>query len=127
MVSRDTAVQAVAVVAATTLAVLSTQFGSAPSGIALLLGAASSVVVFAGSHVYLALRGDGETVPVAARWRFVALVVLAVATMVVGFAYGTVTVAGTPLSTLLGPVVAALFVGYWLYEARDGYRASRRP
>jgi hypothetical protein len=126
MVSRDTAVQAAAVVAAATLAALSTQFGSVTSGVALLLGAASYVVVFAGSHIYLALRGDGEMVPVPARWRFAALVVVAVTAMVVGVTYRRVTVAGTGLGTVLGLGVAALFVGYWLYEARDGYRASRR-
>ena len=60
------------------------------------------------------------------RWRFTALVVVAVTAVALGFAYGTATVAGTSLSTLLGLGVAALFVAYWLYEARDGYRASRQ-
>ena len=126
MVSRDTAVQTVAIVVAAALAVLSTQFGSATSGPAFLLGAAAYIAVFAGSHIYLALRGDGETVPVAARWRFAALVVAAVTALVLGFVYGSVPVAETTLSTLLGLGVAALFVAYWLYEAWDGYQASRR-
>jgi len=127
MVSRDTAVQIAAVVVAMTLAGLATQFGPPTSGTPLLLGAASCIVVFAGAHVYLALRGDGEDVPVAARWRFVALVVaLAVATSV-GAAAGRTAVAGVSLSVVLGPTVAALFVAYLLYEAREGYRASRRP
>ncbi|MBX0285839.1 hypothetical protein [Haloarcula salinisoli] len=126
MVSRDTSVQVAAVVVATTLAVLSAQFGSPTAGTPLLLGAASYIVVFAGSHIYLALRGDSESVPVAARWRFAALVVTAVGAMVVGVTYRNVSVAGTGLGTVLGLGVAALFAGYWLYEAWDGYQASRR-
>ena len=122
MVSRDTAVQAAAVVVGATLAVLSTQFGPATSGSALLFGGASYVVVFAGAHVYLALRGDGESVPVAARWRFATLVLTAVGAMAVGVTYSEVSVAGTGLGTVVG----ALFVGYWVYEAWDGYQASRR-
>ena len=123
MVSRDTAVQITAVLVAILLAGLSQQFGGTTP---LLLGAGAYIVVFAGSHVYLALRGDGEAVPTSARWRFTALVVVAVTAVALGFAYGTATVAGTSLSTLLGLGVAALFVAYWLYEARDGYRASRQ-
>jgi peptidoglycan/LPS O-acetylase OafA/YrhL len=126
MVSRDTAVQIPAVVIAMLLAGLSAQFGPGTTGASLLLGAASYVVVFAGGHAYLALRGDGETVPVAARWRFVAVVLAAVAALVVGFTVRGVTVGAVRLTTVLGVVVAALFVGYWLYEARSGYRASRQ-
>ena len=125
MVSRDTAVQIPAVVVATVLAGLSVQFGPGTTGASLLLGAASYVVVFAGGHAYLALRGDGESVPVAARWRFVALVVAAVAALVVGFSLRGVRVGAIRLTTVLGLCVATLFAGYWLYEARSGYRASR--
>jgi len=126
MVSRETAVQAVAGFVAGTFAVLSMQFGPATAGTPLLFGAASYVVVFAGAHVYLALRGDGETVPVAARWRFVALVLTAVGAMVVGVTFREVSVAGTGLGTVLGFGVVALFLGYWVYEAWDGYQAGRR-
>ena len=126
MVSRDTSVQAAAVVVAMTLAAMSVQFGGGTSGRPLLFGAASYIVVFAGSHIYLAVRGEGEAVPVAARWRFVALVVTAVSAMVIGVNYRGASIAGTTLSTLLGLFVAVLFIGYWLYEARDGYVASRR-
>jgi len=126
MVSRDTAVQFVAVAVAIVLATLSGQFGSGTSGASLLLGAASYVVVFAGAHVYLALRGEGDSVPVAARWRFVGLVLVAVTALVVGVTYRTVTVGGMGLSTVFGMLVAVLFLGYWFYEARDGYVASRR-
>jgi peptidoglycan/LPS O-acetylase OafA/YrhL len=124
MVSRDTAVQIPAVVVAMLLAGLSVQFGPGTAGPSLLLGAASYVVVFAGGHAYLALRGDGESVPVAARWRFVALVLAAVAALVVGYTFRAVTVGAVRLTTLLGVVTAALFLAYWLYEARSGYRAS---
>jgi len=126
MVSRDTTVQTVAVVVAMTLGGLSSQLSGDSSGIPLLLGAASYIVVFAGSHIYLALRGNDEMVPVTARRRFVALVALAATAIVVGVTYGTATVAGARLSTLLGIAVAILFMCYWLYEARDGYVASRR-
>jgi len=124
MVPRDTSVQLVAVVVAMTLSALSIQFGGGTTGYPLLLGAASYVVVFAGSHIYLALRGDGDSVPVSARWRFVALVVVAVIGMVIGVSAGSVTVVGVRLSTVVGLSVALLFVGYWLYEAREGYRGS---
>jgi len=126
MVSRDTGVQVAAVVVAMTLAYLSTQSSTVTEGIPLLLGAGSYIVVFAGSHIYLALRGDGETVPVAARWRFAAIVVTAVGAMVVGVSFRDVSVAGTGLGTVLGLGVAALFMTYWVYEAWDGYQASRR-
>ena len=126
MVSRDTGVQAVAGFVAGTIAVLSMQFGPPTAGTPLLLGAASYIVVFAGAHIYLALRGDDESVPVAARWRFAALVVVAVAATVAGVTFRGVSVAGADIGTALGLAVGALFVGYWLYEAWDGYQASRR-
>ena len=127
MSRRETALQLAFVALAVVLSVLWLQFGAVNTFSSALYLGTFYVIVFAGTHVVLALRGDGEDVPVAARWRFVALVVaLAVATSV-GAAAGQTAVAGVSLSVVLGPTVAALFVAYLLYEAREGYRASRRP
>ncbi|MBV0923208.1 hypothetical protein KTS45_03260 [Halomicroarcula limicola] len=125
MVSRDTIAQFGAVAVAMALAALSAQFGDLNAAPSLLLAAATYLVLFAGSHVYLALRGDGEAVPVAARWRFVGLVLGAVAAFVAAVRYGGVEVAGVRLETLLAAVVGVSVLGYWGYEIRDGYRTAR--
>ncbi|WP_135302603.1 hypothetical protein [Haloarcula amylovorans] len=125
MVSRDTVVQVGAVLVAMALAALSAQFGDLDATPALLLAALAYLVIFAGSHVYLALRGDGESVPVSARWRFVGLVLGAVVAFVVAVRYGGVEVAGTTIGTLLAATVGVAGLGYVSYEIRDGYKATR--
>ena len=126
MSRRETALQIAAVAIGLALSMLWVRFGSPGSFTTALFVGAFYVIVLAGTHVVLALRGEGGSVPVAARWRFVAVVVAAAAAMSVGIAAGPAGVAGVSLGELVGPTAAALLVGYWLYEAREGYRASRQ-
>lgn len=126
MVSGDTAVHVAVVVVTVAL------FGAAP-----LLGlgpdspatrAAGFVVfyglVLGGSHLVLAARGEGGPVPVSSRWRF--LGALAVVLVLVAVAILTDPVALGPVSsrTAIAVGIVATMAGYWLLEARDGYRES---
>ncbi|WP_262176156.1 hypothetical protein [Haloarcula laminariae] len=127
MVSRDSKVQVGVVVATMALATLWVRFGTTGTVTSGLFVAACYVFLFAGSHAYLATRGDGEDVPVAARWRFVAVVSFAVAAVVVGNSYSGVELGNWQFSTAVWALVAVVFGAYVAYEARDGYRASRGP
>lgn len=92
-----------------------------------LFSLAAMFVLFAGAHLYLAIRGEGGMVPVDARWRFV----IAFAAALVLFFLGAVLADATPVAGIdpQVPVFAAavvLLAGYFVYEAREGY-LERRP
>jgi hypothetical protein len=125
MVSRDSKVQLVVVAATMGLATLWLRLVTPNPVTSGLLVVACYVALFAGAHVYLAARGDGESVPVAARWRFVGLVAFAVLALLVGNGYSGVELAGYSLSTVVWAFVATVLAGYVAYEARDAYRESR--
>ncbi|MDS0258163.1 hypothetical protein NDI56_01925 [Haloarcula sp. S1CR25-12] len=125
MVSRDSKVQLAVVVATMALATLWVRFGTPGAVTSGLFVVACYVLLFAGSHVYLAARGDGGDVPVAARWRFVGLVSFAVVALLLGNTFGGVKLDGLALSKAVWAFVTVVFLAYVVYEARDGYRASR--
>jgi len=127
MVSRDTSVHvgavlvALALLGAVEVAGLGSTSGPASLGIALAVYG----LVLGGSHLYLAVRGEDGLVPVSARWRYLAaLVVFALALAIIGYGGGR-TLGPVSLETV-GTVVAALaVVGYLAVESVSGYRATR--
>lgn len=132
MVSRDTAVHLAAIaVGFGALAVWSLVDGGlggdGPSVLGVALAFGWYFVVFAGAHLYLAARGADGMVPTATRWRFVAVVAATLILSGIGLAL-------TAVEPIFGlrpelPVIATaigLFVGWFLYEARAGYR-DRTP
>jgi ammonia channel protein AmtB len=127
MVSRDSKVQVAVVAITMAIATLWVRFGTPDAITSGLFVVACYVLLFAGSHVYLALRDDGEDVPVAARWRFAGVVSFAVVALLLGNAVSRVELGGVALSTAVWALVAVVFLAYLAYEARDGYRSSRQP
>ncbi|RKS82131.1 hypothetical protein BDK61_1428 [Haloarcula quadrata] len=126
MVSRDTKLQ-IGVVSAVVL-VWALLFRAVPLGpvASVVLVAATYFAVLAGTHLYLALAGDSETLPVAARWRYIGLAaVVAVVELLQGTVGSTSLGSGT-VAHLLGGVFAVTVVSYLVYEARAGYLASRQ-
>ena len=127
MISRGTSVHIVAVVVCiTVLGILeSTDFGpelGSPPIVGFLLFYG---LVLGGAHFYLAVRGEDGLIPVDARWRYVAaLVVLLVAGA--GTVYGgDRTVATIELETVGTVVIVLTVVAYFVTESVAGYRASR--
>jgi hypothetical protein len=134
MVSRDTLVHLVALALGTGLlaAWLAITDGPmvperdlAPLGLAVVL--VWYFVVFAGAHFVLAVRGEDGVVPTAARWRFVlalgaTLVLLGVAAL---FATLDPVFGVRPELPALATALA-VFLGWFVYEARQGYR-ERAP
>ncbi|HKL30065.1 MAG TPA: hypothetical protein VJ898_12485 [Natrialbaceae archaeon] len=127
MVSRETTIQIGAGVLAVLVLLAAAAFDvgiSGPAGFlvqVLWLGLAMG-----GAHLYLAVRNHDGTVPVGTRWRFLAALVLhfiAIGAIVIGL--HSETTIGYVVSAVGSAVVVATIVGYFVFEAIDGYRASR--
>jgi len=125
MVSRDSKVQLAVVAMTMVLATLWVRLGTPDAVTSGLFVVACYVLLFAGSHVYLAARGDGEDVPVAARWRFVGLVSFAVVALLVANTFGGVELVGYSLSTVVPTLVGVVFASYVIHESWDAYLATR--
>lgn len=128
MVSRDTAVQVgVVLVYVALMLVWSLVTGGvggsdSMTAVDLLFGLGSLFLVFAGGHLYLAWRGEGGMVPVDARWRFVVVAALTMVLAVAGLSMlDADPVAGISPHLPVFGVLVALLVGYFVYEAREGY------
>jgi peptidoglycan/LPS O-acetylase OafA/YrhL len=126
MPSRDSELQIV-VVAAVLASLVALSFVGVqldgPEGFA--VWALFNLLVFGGGHLLLALRGEGGSVPVRSRWRYVGtlVVVFGVAPLV---AYATDTLAVGVDGEVVGIAVAGLAVGAFVVtEAASGYRESR--
>lgn len=124
MVSRDTRVHLAAIGAAVVLLAV-TSLLSLDSGTHLAVGIVAYGVVVAGAHAYLAWRGEDGLVPVAARRRFVAAVALLLALGAAGALGPDGRLLGVPYDSVLAGVGVLVALAYLLYEARDGYLASR--
>ena len=129
MVSRETGVHVVCVVAGFaalagfTAAGVTETFAGQVLAIGLFYG-----LTLAGSHVYFAVLGDGETVPVTGRWRFVGLVAAGIVLALVYVAARETEIAGVGMGTLTGSAFAVFLVAYFLVEGVAGYRQSmQRP
>lgn len=133
MVSRDATLQIGALAVGFSLLVLWSLTNDGAAGesgfgaVALLFGLGWTFVVLAGAHLYLAARGAGGTIPVEARWRFVGLValVLVLSALAVGLT-AVEPVLGVRPELPVYATIAGLVVGYFLFEAREGYRDSQR-
>lgn len=130
MVSRDTAVHLAAIaVGFGVLAVWSLVDGGlgldgdGPSVLGIALAFGWYFVVFAGAHLYLAARGEAGMVPTATRWRFVAVVAAALLLAGLGLALTAVeSIFGLRPELPVFATAIGLFVGWFFYEARAGYR-----
>jgi uncharacterized membrane protein (UPF0182 family) len=81
-------------------------------------------LVYAGGHLFLALRGRDGSVPVSARWRFVALVGFLVVLGAVAYLTDPVDVGPVTTDDLLGAAGVGAAVAYLAVEGVSGYRAS---
>lgn len=127
MVSRETIVHVCAVLLAVLLLVgleyagILPETGPAPVWVALLFYG----LVFGGAHLYLALRGEGGIVPVEARWRYLAMLVVLLGAGAVIFSAGDRSVAGVDLESVGIAVVVLTLAVYVVAESVAGYRAIR--
>ena len=125
MVSRDTKVQ-VGTVAATLIAFFGAEYaGLLPDG-GPALGAAVLVfyaVIFGGSHLYLALRGDEGMVSVRSRWRYVATLAVVLLAGIVRVFVGSATVGSVSVGTAALVVAGVVAAAYVVAESIDAYRS----
>jgi len=125
MVSRDTRAQ-LGTVAVTLLVLLGAQYaGLLPDG-GPVLGAVVVVsygVIFGGSHLYLALRGEDGMVSVRSRWRYVATLVVVLSAGVVYVVAGGVSVGSVSAGTVALVVAGIVAVAYVVVESIDAYRS----
>ena len=88
--------------------------------------AAAYFVILAGTHLYFAVAGTSETIPIAARWRYVGVAAVVAAVVFLGSIVGNAQFGSITLNQLLGSMLAVTVVAYLVYEARAGYLASRQ-
>lgn len=125
--TNETAVQVSAALVAFAVLIAFDAFGSAlnlgDAG-AVVGGILFNVVVFGGAHLYLAVRGEDGSVPVASRWRFLAALGAVATAALVGVAFRDVIESATGLG--VGAIGYAFFgvvaLAYLALEARSGYR-----
>ena len=126
MVSRDTKLQ-IGLVSVVTVS-WALLFGVIEPGPveSIVFVAAAYFVILAGTHLYLAVAGNSETVPIAARWRYVGVAAVVAAAVFLEGTVGNAQLRSVSVNRLLGGVLAITVVSYLLYEARAGYLASRQ-
>jgi len=123
MVSRETRVHVVAVLLGL-LALVGFGWwsgGTAPTWIEFGVLVVYNGLVFGGAHLYLALRGDGEAVPLDARWRFLGFLAVWVSLLGAMAVAGPAEVGGVAVFSVLGVAMLIAFAAYFLFEARSGY------
>lgn len=133
MVSRDTFAHVAALaVAFALIAVVQMLVGppsdsvGSPDFLTVAVAVVWGFVVLAGAHLYLATRGHDGLVPTATRWRFVAVVAACLGLYALGvLATSLDSVAGIQPEWPFFATLAGLFVGWFLYEVRAGYRDAR--
>lgn len=125
----ETAVQFGAVVVA--FLVLGAMYSAADSlQLSNATAAAGSVIfnaiVFGGAHLYLAVRGEGGSVPVSSRWRFLAALgaVVAAALLAIAFRDPIEAATGFGAQAIGLAFFAVVALAYVVAEARAGYRDS---
>lgn len=126
MVSRDTTVHIGAVLLAMFVFFLLQFLGSevGTDGVSVVVFLLVYGLVFGGSHLYLALRGDDGMVPVGARWRYLAMVAVLLVTGAVSLTVGTQTVGGIEVNTIVLLVAVVTLVSYFVTENISSYRES---
>lgn len=86
-----------------------------------------NVLVFGGAHLYLAARGEGGSVPVESRWRFLVFLAVAAVAALAGIAFGgrVHEALGVGVHGVGVAFVAVAALAYLVVEARAGYRDAR--
>ncbi|WP_254862054.1 hypothetical protein [Halovivax gelatinilyticus] len=82
-------------------------------------------LLFGGSHLYLALRGADGLVPVGARWRWVATLVVVLACVSVFLLEIDRTLGPVAIDTLALWVLLATIAVYVVVEGVSGYRETQ--
>jgi hypothetical protein len=82
-----------------------------------------NVLVFGGAHLYLAARGEGGSVPVQSRWRFLAFLAVAAVAALAAIAFGDAVhdALGVGVRGIGVAFVAVVALAYLVVEARSGY------
>lgn len=85
-----------------------------------------NVLVFGGAHLYLAVRGEDGSVPVASRWRFLAALgaVAVAALLAIAFGDAIESAVGVGVRGIGVGFVLVVGLAYLVAEARAGYRDS---
>ena len=126
MVSRDTQIHIGAVtVAILFLAVVSVS-GLDTGPLAVAAAVVFYAIVFGGGHFYLALRGEDGIVPVASRWRYLAMLAVLFAGVIIAGAGGGRSIAGVTVEQLGAGLAVGAIVVYLVVEGVAGYRATSR-
>lgn len=134
MVSRDTKLQAGAVAVGVglifTWAYLEGGPGPVNEGLSILdslFGFGITFVIVAGVHLFLATRGEGGELPADARWRFVIVAAVSLVLFALAaFLTEADAIAGLRPELPVYGVLGALLLGYFVFEAREGY-LERKP
>ena len=125
MVSRDTKVQ-LGTVVLTFLVLLGAQYvgvlpdGGPALGVVVLV---SYGVIFGGSHLYLALRGEDGMVSVRSRWRYVATLAVVLLSGIMSVLGDGVIIGPISVRTAALVVAGIVAVAYVVVESIDAYRS----
>ena len=125
MVSRDTKVQ-LGTVVLTLLVLLGAQYvgvlpdGGPALGVVVLV---SYGVIFGGSHLYLALRGEDGMVSVRLRWRYVATLAVVLLSGIMSVLGDGVIIGPISVRTAALVVAGIVAVAYVVVESIDAYRS----
>jgi len=125
MVSRDTTVH-VAVVLFVLVALIGIQqaFPDLDPRVWIVFGMVGYGLILGGSHLLLAWRENDEMVPVSSRWRFVAFVAVVVVAAGVSLFTDPIDIGGVSSNSILAGTALLALLGYWISEARSGYRET---
>jgi len=125
MVSRDTKVQ-IGTVAATLIAFFGAEYAGLLPDAGPSLGAVVLIfyaVIFGGSHLYLAVRGEDGMVSVRSRWRYVATLAVLLLAGIVYVVAGGVTVGSVSVGVAALVVAVVAAAAYVVVESIDAYRS----
>ncbi|MFP8889826.1 hypothetical protein ACLI4U_08635 [Natrialbaceae archaeon A-CW2] len=127
MLSRETAVHAVIVAVTIVSFVLLDR-----AGVAVFDGPSAAVafvafyaILLGGAHLVFALQGVDGMIPVDARWRYLAALVVVLGGSALVFYGEGLAVGPLELSTLGYAIVAVTVIGYVVIEGVAGYRATQ--
>ncbi|ELY89451.1 hypothetical protein [Natrialba taiwanensis] len=129
MLSRDTTVHIGAVLSGLFVLVLADYLAigleTGPGSVAVFL--LFYGLVLGGAHLVLAIRGEDGLIPVEARWRYVAMLVVVLGAGAAIQYAGSSSIGSTDLElrTVGLAVIALAVVAYLVNESVAGYRASR--
>jgi hypothetical protein len=126
MVSRETRVQLVVGTVATALLGITTwQLHPIDGPLFAAVILVYYGLIFGGTHLYLAWRGEDGSVPVNSRWRFLGVLGALLTLGAIGAFGPDGRLGGVTFNSYLAFLGVTILVGYWLLEARDGYLANR--